>query len=148
MKRFLVNQKGFTFIEMIIVIAVFSILTINISTLLVYTININKKLSQKNINLENATLAMEFILSQVQTAEKYKTENWSRFLTVDNGKNVSYFNFYRNINLIEFGNNALAENVKDISINIDNDIMTIQLEMVGEIKLVGQISVKYKSELR
>lgn len=148
MKRFLVNQKGFTFIEMIIVIAVFSILTINISTLLVYTININKKLSQKNINLENATLAMEFILSQVQTAEKYKAENWSRFLTVDNGKNVSYFNFYRNINLIEFGNNALAENVKDISINIDNDIMTIQLEMVGEIKLVGQISVKYKSELR
>lgn len=118
MKRFLVNQKGFTFIEMIIVIAVFSILTINISTLLVYTININKKLSQKNINLENATLAMEFILSQVQTAEKYKAENWSRFLTVDNGKNVSYFNFYRNINLIEFGNNALAENVKDISINI------------------------------
>lgn len=148
MKRFLVNQKGFTFIEMIIVIAVFSILTINISTLLVYTININKKLSQKNINLENATLAMEFILSQVQTAEKYKAENWSRFLTVDNGKNVSYFNFYRNINLIEFGNNALAENVKDISINIDNDIMTIQLEMIGEIKLVGQISVKYKSELR
>lgn len=148
MKRFLINQKGFTFIEMIIVIAVFSILTINISTLLVYTININKKLSQKNINLENATLAMEFILSQVQTAEKYKAENWSRFLTVDNGKNVSYFNFYRNINLIEFGNNALAENVKDISINIDNDIMTIQLEMVGEIKLVGQISVKYKSELR
>lgn len=142
------NEDGFTLIELILASALFSILAVSITILLSYTIKINTQLTDKSIKLENARIAMDFIQTNIKSAEKYSLNQSGKLLVIDK-KDGFYFKFNNGIKQITYGDNLLSENVENISINVIHDIMYIQITMKNlenyePLKIIGQISVKYK----
>lgn len=142
------NEDGFTLIELILASALFSILAVSITILLSYTIKINTQLTDKSIKLENARIAMDFIQTNIKSAEKYSLNQSGKLLVIDK-KDGFYFKFNNGIKQITYGDNLLSENVENISINVIHDIMYIQITMKSlenhdPLKIIGQISVKYK----
>lgn len=142
------NEDGFTLIELILASALFSILAVSITILLSYTIKINTQLTDKSIKLENARIAMDFIQTNIKSAEKYSLNQSGKLLVIDK-KDGFYFKFNNGIKQITYGDNLLSENVENISINVIHDIMYIKITMKNlenyePLKIIGQISVKYK----
>lgn len=144
------NKEGFTLIELVLASALFSILGLTITILLSYTIKINGQLIDKSSKLENARIAMDFIQTNIEAAEKYSLNQFGKFLVIDK-KDGFYFKFNNIAKEITYGNNLLSENIENISINVINDIMYIQIIMKKSenhepLKIIGQLSVKYKEK--
>lgn len=144
------NEKGFTMIELLLAIAIFSMLSITIGTLLNYSIKSNKILTEKTARLDNARLTMDFIQTQIKSAEAYKIVS-SKELSLKNGKDIITFKFDSIKSEIKFTNNVLSEHVKNFNIELNNDIINIKIEMESEndynlLEIIGEISVKYKTK--
>lgn len=144
------NEEGFTLIELVLASALFSILALTVTILLSYTIKINAQLTDKSSKLENARIAMDFIQTNIESAERYSLNQFGKFLVLDK-KDGFYFKFNNRAKEITYGDNLLSENIENISLNVTNDIMCIQIIMKSSenhelLKIIGQLSVKYKEK--
>jgi len=87
------NENGFMLVELIMSTALMSVLTLCVSMLLLFTININSKISNKAKLLDNNIFAINFIKSQVMYAKKLKLNSSKTQLTITDDIQTSYLKF-------------------------------------------------------
>ncbi len=87
------NENGFMLVELIMSTALMSVLTLCISMLLLFTININSKISNKAKLLDNNIFAINFIKAQVMYAKKLKLNSSKTQLSITDDTQTSYLKF-------------------------------------------------------
>lgn len=93
MKINIKDEKGFILIELILSTTLMSILTLCVSILLLFTININSKLENKTKLLDNNIFAINFIKAQIMYSKKLKLSSSKTQLTITDDTQTSYLKF-------------------------------------------------------
>lgn len=94
-------KKGFTLIEMLVYVAVLAILTLAISSFVLWTIRSNTKAKVMRETLDNARRAMEIMTYEIKEAESIYTPiatssqiSLETIKYLPNGETTTYIDFY------------------------------------------------------
>ena len=161
------TRTGFTLIETVVALVVFTLVVISGTTMLLYAGETSEKISLKNELLENARITLDFIIEQIRTSEGYTLQtdiNDSLIRLVcykelyDSGSN---FDFNKNLSSdsprygqVVFAGNELSSYIADVKIRVDENKMEVQVitwESISEnsniqvtpITITGKVSLQY-----
>ncbi len=91
------NQDGFTLVEMVVIIAVFLILTVFGLNLFVYSAEESSRVAVRNELFENAQLALDFLKNEVRCADEYdvmvNANNTLLLLKLKNNNDIKVFRY-------------------------------------------------------
>lgn len=143
------SEAGFTLIEVLLVLALFGLLSITIGTLLANTISNNTRLTEKSMKLEDARIAMDFIETHIKAADEITITEHQIITKQLSPISNRTFRFNPLTNKLEFGGNELAREVENFNLSRNGDMVKIEIVMkpgigYNPLQLFGQVNVKYK----
>lgn len=148
LKRLRSDETGFTLMEVMLAMALFTILSVSIGTLLTNTINTNKRLTEKSMKLEDARVAMDFIQTHIKDADQVTIDSNHQLTVTDDGDSDT-FRFNDSSNQIEYQGLVIAQQVDSFKVSKTADILKIEIQMEAgrgyeALKLLVEVNVKYK----
>ncbi len=167
------NQKGYTLIEVMIALFLFSMLITLVMQIMLIASSNYKRMEEKSNALENLRFAMDFMTSEIRSADEYKIDpapiagqpkEILKTLNVYKEKAIAgtfdelKFEFKTAQSELLYQGNVLSEDIKNIWIATKQPhvlqpytilIITIETNetpMVPSLILQGEISLQYKKE--
>ena len=162
------RRKGFTLIEMVVALAIFTILGFAGISLLIYVSETSEKIAFQNELLEHARIALSFMVEQIRISEAFQlvtdSEDSLIRLVCYSGLEGHVFSFDKHLltesaryGQILFGENELASYIADVKVTIDGSRMEIRIithskaselssVQVEPIDILRKISLRYKEQ--
>ncbi|NLK97543.1 MAG: prepilin-type N-terminal cleavage/methylation domain-containing protein [Epulopiscium sp.] len=124
LKWILNNNRGFTLVEILIGMALFSILSLSVWSLMNHASNSSNRTYTKIEAVENARVALDFMIDEIRRAQKIQIENFDDANTIlcldmDGNNDISLgtgdVKFSFDDNTIHYNNVELVNNIQSIS---------------------------------
>ena len=161
------TKKGFTLIETVVALAIFTIIAFSGTTLLIYSSEVSEKIGLKNELLENARITLNFMMDQIRMSEGYDLrtdadDTLIRLRCYKSSGDESLFAFDKSLSSdaarygqVTFGGNELSSYIADVKMKVDGNRMEIRIITkskisqnssieVEPIEIVGKVSLRYK----
>ncbi|HHW66718.1 MAG: hypothetical protein PWP07_2662 [Epulopiscium sp.] len=124
-KRILHNEKGLTLVEILITMSLFSVLALSIWDIMNHTVKSSERIYAKIELVENARIALDFMIDEIRRAQKikidYPSSNTILGLEIDGieGINISSgagdVEFSLNGNKLKFNDIELVDHIQSVS---------------------------------
>ena len=163
----LMDRNGFTMLEAVVALGLFTLLTVSASQLLMHTTRTSSYLIARQEAMESARVAVDSLVINLQKADEivmvtYRSDGMLRRLDLRqiNPRNIREWYEFRydrrlpptsiRYNRLEFGRNELASHLNEVRLVLEDDgwisITVVTDGSLGEpVTLTGRADVRYKS---